>query len=119
MWNNAQLFLGIAIMAFGLLVNVARHNSGVKTMIERYILGVGDLFDKEAPYAQAVNFAGWKSFLAGLSIAVPLPIVWDTVLLTLAVLAIVWVYSRVRREYIKAKGEIAAEKATGTDASTA
>ncbi len=103
MWSTAQLVFGLMIVAFGLIINLARHHGGVKNFIEKYVLGTGELLDPNAPYAPAVNFAGWKSFITGLGVAVPLPIWWDNLLLGLAVLVLAWIVLRVKREYAEAR----------------
>lgn len=102
-WNGAQLFLGVLIVAFGLMINMARHKPGLKDLIEKYVLGEGQLFDSNAPYAAAVEFAGWKSLVTGVGIAIPFVIVWDSIILAAGVLVLMWVGSRVLREYRRAK----------------
>ncbi len=103
MWNLAQFVIGGGVILLGLLVNASRYNPKVKVFVERWILGRGDLFEENAPYAPAVNFAGWKSFVTGLGIAIPFPVVFDTLALIAGVAVVVWLSLQVRREYEKMK----------------
>ncbi len=103
MWNFAQLIFGGGIILLGLMVNASRYYPEVKTFVERWILGKGDLFEENAPYAPAVNFAGWKSFVTGLGIALPFPFGLDILALIAGTAVVVWLSLQVRREYEKMK----------------
>ena len=95
----AQVVVGLAIIFFGIMVNLARSNPAIKAGIEKYVLGGEDLFAEGKDYQKVVGWLGWKSIILGLGILFPSSILIDIGL----VVVIVYVVFRVRREYEKLK----------------